>query len=133
MKSLLLVSLSLLSTAAFADTRCSDANGRVQYVHLGYDRGIPPRDGDVIDTIELRVDGALVSQSEAFQGKAADLGPINPDFSDIRILKQDSLSKDFTATLVLSKNASNAAASRLSVSLPLSTLMICHESDIQVP
>ena len=135
MKSLLVLSLSLLSTAAFADTVCSNAAGNVRYRHTGYNRGIPPRQGDVLGTIQITVDGVVVSRSVAYEGRKPDLGPVNPDFSAIQVLKQEQYSKDFSALLTLSKNPTNPSASDTvhGLSLPLLTFVVCHEVNYPVP
>lgn len=130
MKALLLLS-ALLSSSAFANTICGSADARVEYRSIGYNRGIPPRDGDELGSIEVRVDGKLVSRSVAYQGRSPDLGPINPDISEIQILRKDGMTKDFSAKLALTKNATNPSAVR--VELPLETYVICRTVDIAVP
>lgn len=127
-----LILLSLFATPAFANsTSCSDAAARVQYKHEGYDRGIPPRDGDVIDTIEVIVDGKAVSKSVAYKNAPPELGPISPDFSGIQVLHEDGQGRDFSAKLVLSKNEKNPAA--VSVDLPVESYVICHEITVAIP
>lgn len=138
MKALLTLSafgLTLLSAplAAQADTRCSDASGTIQYAHEGYNRGMPPRDGDVIGRIKIIIRGKLASESIAYKGKDADLGPINPDFSEVKVLREQSgrsgLTKDFAAKLTLSRNAKNPGP----FDMTSEYYVVCQETFLAIP
>ena len=134
MKALLVLATLLTSVSAFAsNTSCSDASGTVQYIHTGYNRGMPPRDGDEIGRIQIKIRGKLVSESIAYKGKDPVLGQINPDFSEIKVLREQSsrsgFTKDFAAKLTLSRNAKNPGP----FDMTSEYYVVCQENFLAVP
>lgn len=133
MKQLLLLVLALSAPLAHAsNTSCTDASGTVQYTHRGYNAGMPPRDGDVIGTIQIKIRGKLVSESIAYKNREPKLGSINPDFTEQKVLHQESgrsgSVKDFSAKLTLSKNGEASPFEMTS-----SYYVICQEIFLAIP
>lgn len=131
MKEIVFIALAFAAPAAMADIHCSDATGHITYLSTQYNRGIPPQDGDVIRTMEVRIDGKLVSRSVAYQGsKPPVLGPINPDFMSKVMLQGDTYKSDFAALMVLSQNKENAT---VVLTQPEQAYVICHQEFYPVP
>lgn len=134
MKTLLALTALLSSMSAYAsNTTCSDATATVQYLHTGYNRGIPPRDGDEIGRIQIKIRGKLVSESIAYKDKEPVLGQINPDFSEIKVLREQSgrsgYVKDFAAKLTLSPNKKNPGPFEMTSEY----YVVCQESFYPIP
>lgn len=136
MKKFLLLALAVAAPAARANTDCSDATGEVQYHHQDYNRGIPPRNGDVLGTTQIRVRGKLVSESVEYKGLNPKLGPIGDSFTDETVLHQDTGSsgfvKDYSALMTLTRNAGNFQEVP-GITLPYSAYVICRYNFLAVP
>ncbi len=132
MKKLLLAALFLSAPLAHADTKCSSAGADIMYIHQGYNKGMPPRDGDEIGRIQILLRGMLISESIAYQNAEPKLGDYNPDFSEIKVLKEENAGsghvKDFSAKLTLTKRE-NAGP----FDLPASYYMICQDVFFAIP
>jgi hypothetical protein len=136
MKKLFLFALTLVASAALANTDCSDASGEVQYHHEDYNRGTPPRNGDVIGVDQIRVGGKLVSDSIYYKGLNPELGPMNSDFSEETVLHRDSgssgFTKDYSAKLTLTKTAANPNEVK-EIQLPYAAYVVCRYNFLAIP
>ena len=95
---------------AIADTKCSNADGSLQYEHKNLVGGAPPREGSIAQTITIFVQGKPVSESIVFIGLEPKLGPVSPIFSELQDLQTQTHPygeiRTFSALLTLEKNPS---------------------------
>jgi hypothetical protein len=139
MKNLWIASFALLTfaTHASANTACSDAGGRIQYVETGYARGIPPERGDLLSTVQIFVNRQLVSESKFYEGLNPEIGPVSAELSEIAVISIEDGSfggttKHFSAKMALVKNRARFSEGR-SFELPSSAYVICQTVDFPVP
>lgn len=128
MKSLLLLALAFTSVSAQANTTCLEMNGgAISYSYVSGSESTAK--GTVIGQILIMKNNSPLSVSKAFKDAAPELGGINPDFSDIKVISEQTLGstvmKTFTAKLTLTKNPAGPAVS--GISLPSQHSMKCHE------
>jgi hypothetical protein len=132
MKTLLVFSI-LLTPTAFAGTDCSDPTAEIQYSYSAGGHGAPPMDGELTGTISVSFRGVTQSESKSYKGKDAELGPINPDFSQKKILSENQDRKIFSAKLVLSKNPDYKGNAEPQIPLPYTSYVVCRELKISPP
>jgi hypothetical protein len=127
--------LAFLSLAQAADVDCSIANGKIHYKETGYNKGMPPRPGDLLRTVQIFADGELVSESKFYKNLNPELGPIVATLdSEVEInTSSDRMGsvRDYVVRLKLEKNRIDI--SEPAIDLPFSDYAICKRSFYPVP
>lgn len=124
------------ANSVLANTVCSTATGSPQYKEIDYNKGIPPQAGDLLKTVQVFVDGKLVSESKYYKKLNPELGTISAALGDIRLIRSEANSsgfrRDYSARLNLEKNPlSQSDVPQLE--LPFSEFVICTEITIPAP
>ena len=110
--------------AARADVNCSDSSSSVHYEEIGYNKGIPPRPGDLIRTVRVKIKAELKSESKYYEQQSPDLGPIASELEQVKVIfeavSNTSMVRVYSAKLTL-KNRKSAPY------LIFSDFVICKE------